>query len=132
LSNTITGKFRRTFSFQNSATHPVLWTRSLLCFSGFLDAMNVLFILNDSPYTSQRSYNGLRLALSMTKSAPNKLRVFLFGDGVICGLGQPAPLNAFYNVQELLNGLASATPRSAPARPVSNTEASATKCCCPQ
>jgi uncharacterized protein involved in oxidation of intracellular sulfur len=75
-------------------------------YSGSLKAMNVLFILNDSPYTSQRSYNGLRLALSMAKSEPNNLRVFLFGDGVICGLGQPAPLNAFYNVQELLNGLA--------------------------
>lgn len=68
--------------------------------------MNVLFIFNDSPYSSQRSYNGLRLALSMAKSQQTKLRVFLFGDGVICGLGQPAPLNAFYNVQEMLNGLA--------------------------
>jgi uncharacterized protein involved in oxidation of intracellular sulfur len=68
--------------------------------------MNVLFILNDSPYTSQRSYNGLRLALSMAKSQPASLRIFLFGDGVICGLGQPAPLNAFYNVQEMLSGLA--------------------------
>ena len=67
--------------------------------------MSVLFILNDSPYSSQRSYNGLRLALSMAKTSGSKLRVFLFGDGVICGLGQPAPLNAFYNVQEMLNGL---------------------------
>ena len=47
--------------------------------------MNVLFILNDSPYTSQRSYNGLRLALSMAKSQPASLRIFLFGDGVIFG-----------------------------------------------
>jgi uncharacterized protein involved in oxidation of intracellular sulfur len=41
----------------------------------------------------------------MAKSSGSKVRVFLFGDGVICGLGQPAPLNAFYNVQEMLNGL---------------------------
>ncbi len=68
--------------------------------------MNYLFIFNDSPYSSQRSYNGLRLALSLAKSSENHLKIFLFGDGVICGLGQPAPLNAFYNVQELLNGLA--------------------------
>lgn len=68
--------------------------------------MKILFILNDSPYSSQRSYNGLRLALSMAKSQQTRLRVFLFGDGVICGLSQPAPLSAFYNVQELLNGLA--------------------------
>jgi uncharacterized protein involved in oxidation of intracellular sulfur len=68
--------------------------------------MNVLVILNDSPHSSQRSYNGLRLALSLAKSSSTSMNVFLFGDGVICGLGQPQPLNAFYNVQELLNGLA--------------------------
>lgn len=68
--------------------------------------MRILIILNDSPYSSQRSYNGLRLALNLCKSAENQLKVFLFGDGVVCGLGQPAPLNAFYNVQELLGALA--------------------------
>jgi uncharacterized protein involved in oxidation of intracellular sulfur len=68
--------------------------------------MEYLFILNDSPHTSQRTYNGLRLAVSVSRSAENRVRAFLFGDGVIAGLGQPAPLNAFYNTQELLNQLA--------------------------
>jgi uncharacterized protein involved in oxidation of intracellular sulfur len=75
-------------------------------FQGNHAIMNMLVILNDSPYSSQRSYNGLRLALSLAKSSETSMNVFLFGDGVICGLREPAPMNAFYNVQELLNGLA--------------------------
>ena len=67
--------------------------------------MQYLFIFNDSPYQSQRTYNGLRLAISLARTAENKVQAFLFGDGVVSGLGQPAPLNAFYNVQELLTQL---------------------------
>lgn len=68
--------------------------------------MTHLFILNDSPYGTQRTYNGLRLAASLARSSDNHVQVFLLGDGVTAGLGQPEPLNAFYNVQELLNALA--------------------------
>ena len=65
-----------------------------------------LFIFNDAPYGSQRTFNGLRLAVSLARSSENKLQVFLLGDGVLAGLGQPAPLNAFYNPQEMLTQLA--------------------------
>lgn len=68
--------------------------------------MEYLFIFNDSPHASQRTYNGLRLAVSLARSAENRVHAFLLGDGVIAGLGQPAPLNAFYNTQELLSQLA--------------------------
>lgn len=67
--------------------------------------MRYLFILNDSPYGSQRTYNGLRLAVSLSKHPANELFVFLLGDGVLTGLGQPAPLNVFYNAQEMLKQL---------------------------
>ena len=32
--------------------------------------MQVLLILNDPPYGTERCYNGLRLALALAKSAP--------------------------------------------------------------
>ncbi len=67
--------------------------------------MKFLFILNDSPYGNQRSYNGLRLATAIAKS--HDVRVFLFGDGVLCGLAGLAPAHADYNPQELLTQLAS-------------------------
>lgn len=68
--------------------------------------MTILFIFNDAPYGSQRTFNGLRLAVSLARSPENELQIFLFGDGVLAGLGQAAPLNAFYNPQEMLLQLA--------------------------
>jgi uncharacterized protein involved in oxidation of intracellular sulfur len=53
--------------------------------------MNVLLILNDAPYGSERSYNGLRLAraLANKKAAAT---VFLLADAVSCAKqGQKVP-----------------------------------------
>lgn len=48
--------------------------------------MKVLFILNDPPYGTERSYNALRLARNMLKKAEGgiELRVFLMGDASAC------------------------------------------------
>lgn len=67
--------------------------------------MDYLFIFNDSPYGSQRTYNGLRLALALARQV--KVRVFLFGDGVTSGLAGPAQGHAEYNPQEMLKIIAS-------------------------
>ena len=62
-----------------------------------------LFIFNDSPYGDQRAYNGLRLAAALShKSA---IRVFLLGDGVLCGITGFTPAHADYNPQELLRAI---------------------------
>lgn len=44
--------------------------------------MKILFILNDAPYGSVRTYNGTRLAGALAKQPDNEVRVFLIGDGV--------------------------------------------------
>ena len=63
------------------------------------------FILNDAPYGSERSYNGLRLALQLNKSGEEKVRIFLMGDAVSCGLtGQNTP-GGFYNIGRMIKGL---------------------------
>jgi uncharacterized protein involved in oxidation of intracellular sulfur len=41
--------------------------------------VNTLFILNDPPYGTERSYNGLRLAGSMAKRDGSVVKVFLIG-----------------------------------------------------
>jgi uncharacterized protein involved in oxidation of intracellular sulfur len=66
--------------------------------------MKFLFIFNDSPFGDQRAYNGLRLAAALARKAA--LRVFLLGDGVICGLAGFNPANADYNPQEMLRQIA--------------------------
>ena len=44
--------------------------------------MKTLFVLNDAPYGTERSYNGLRLARSLSKMDGETVRVFLMGDAV--------------------------------------------------
>ena len=66
--------------------------------------MKFLFIFNDSPYGDQRAYNGLRLAAALSRRATT--RVFLMGDGVLCGIAGLSPAHADYNPQELLRAVA--------------------------
>ena len=68
--------------------------------------MKTLLILNDAPYGSERSYNGLRLALSLAKREGEEVRVFLMGDAVSCAVrGQRTP-DGYYNVERMLKSLA--------------------------
>jgi len=68
--------------------------------------MTYLLVLNDSPYGSQRTYNALRLAGVLAKSATGEVAIFLLGDGVVSGLRRQSPADASYNVQEMLRLLA--------------------------
>jgi uncharacterized protein involved in oxidation of intracellular sulfur len=69
--------------------------------------VKLLLILNDGPYGSERSYNGLRLALALAKEQVTTLRVFLMADAVACAKpGQTTP-EGFYNIGRMLKGLTS-------------------------
>jgi uncharacterized protein involved in oxidation of intracellular sulfur len=64
--------------------------------------MNTLFILNDGPYGTERSYNGLRLARALSKEPEQTVRVFLIGDAVACAKsGQKVP-SAYYNAGDMV------------------------------
>lgn len=67
--------------------------------------MNVLVVLNDPPYGTERSYNGLRLAGSLAKREDNQVRVFLIGDAASCAkAGQKVP-QGYYNVELMLRSV---------------------------
>ena len=96
--------------------------------------MKTLFILNDAPYGSERTYNGLRLAGAIAKQEgsekllmeplairlgeqttlakslvmaghPNEVRVFLIGDGASSAhRGQKVP-PGFYNVETMIGNV---------------------------
>jgi uncharacterized protein involved in oxidation of intracellular sulfur len=58
-----------------------------------------LFILNDPPYGSERPYNALRLAGSLSRTDGEEVRMFFIGDAVSCvKSGQKVP-EGFYNLQ---------------------------------
>jgi uncharacterized protein involved in oxidation of intracellular sulfur len=69
--------------------------------------MNYLIILNDPPYGTERSYNGMRLANSLAKDEETLVSVFLMGDAVSCAVrGQTTP-NGYYNIERMLKILSS-------------------------
>lgn len=67
--------------------------------------MNVLLILNDPPYGTERSYNGLRLALALAKVDGTTVRVFLMADAVACAKPGQATPEGYYNIGRMLKGL---------------------------
>ena len=70
--------------------------------------MKILCILNDPPYGTERSYNGLRLVRELLKDATagNEAKVFLVGDAASCAKsGQKVP-PGFYSIEALLTGVA--------------------------
>jgi len=64
--------------------------------------MKTLFVLNDAPYGSERSYNGLRLAGSLSKAEGGEVKLFLIGDAAACAKGGQKVPEGFYNVQLML------------------------------
>lgn len=67
--------------------------------------MQTLFILNDPPYGTERSYNALRLAGALAKRNPADLRVFLMGDAAACAKGGQAVPQGYYNINRMLQVL---------------------------
>lgn len=64
--------------------------------------MQTLFILNDAPYGSERSYNALRLARTLAKRDGDSVRIFLIGDAVACAkAGQKVP-EGYYNAGDMV------------------------------
>ena len=63
-----------------------------------------LFILNDPPYGTERSYNALRLAGALARREGEQVRVFLMGDAAACAkAGQKVP-QGYYNLEVMLRG----------------------------
>ncbi|MCK5240041.1 MAG: DsrE family protein [Candidatus Thorarchaeota archaeon] len=68
--------------------------------------MSFLILLNDPAYGTERSYNGLRLAMALRKENPDSdIRIFLIGDAVSCALsGQKTP-DGYYNLERMIRAL---------------------------
>ena len=76
--------------------------------------MKTLFILNDAPYGSERTYNGLRLAGAIAKQEgsekplaghPNEVRVFLIGDAASSAHRNQKVPQGFYSIEVMLGNV---------------------------
>jgi uncharacterized protein involved in oxidation of intracellular sulfur len=67
--------------------------------------MTTLFILNDPPYGTERSFNGLRLARALQNKGET-VSVFLMADAIACAkAGQKVP-QGYYNLELMVKGVA--------------------------
>ena len=64
-----------------------------------------LFILNDPPYGTERSYNALRLAGSLSKRDGEEVKVFLIGDAASCAKKDQKVPQGYYNAEIMLRGV---------------------------
>ena len=65
---------------------------------------STLVILNDAPYGTERSYNGLRVAGAVAKKG-EKVQVFLIGDAAACAKsGQQVP-KGYYNLERMIKNV---------------------------
>ena len=64
-----------------------------------------LFILNEAPYGTERSYNALRLAGALSKRPGEELRIFLMGDAAACAKANQKVPAGYYNVELMLRGV---------------------------
>lgn len=68
-------------------------------------SVELLFILNDPPYGTERSYNALRLADALAARDEIHVRVFLMGDAAACAkAGQKVPAS-YYSLERMLGGV---------------------------
>ena len=65
-----------------------------------------LIVLNDPPYGTERSYNGLRLAGALSKRAAEEVKLFLLGDAAGCAKASQRVPQGYYNVEMMLKNAA--------------------------
>jgi len=71
--------------------------------------LKTLFILNDAPYGSERTYNGVRLAAALARQEGNEVLVFLIGDAVSAAHRQQKVPGGYYNLEVMLGSIVSHT-----------------------
>ena len=64
-----------------------------------------LVILNDPPYGTERSYNALRLAGSLSKREGEEVKIFLLGDAASCAKANQKVPQGYYNLEVMIHGV---------------------------
>ena len=70
--------------------------------------MNVLILINDAPYGTEKAYNGLRLAMALQKDHPQvQVNVFLMADAVGCAVPNQNTPQGYYNIERMMKSVLS-------------------------
>lgn len=70
--------------------------------------MNILILINDAPYGTEKAYNALRLAMTLQKDHPAvQVNVFLMADAVGCALPSQQTPQGYYNIERMAKSVVS-------------------------
>lgn len=68
--------------------------------------MNILIIINEAPYGTEKMFTALRLAMSLQNDYPeNELKIFLFADSVTAALPNQIIPEGYYNIEKMLRAI---------------------------
>ncbi len=69
--------------------------------------MNILFIINDAPYGTEKAFNALRMAMMKQKEHADTVEVliFLLADAVTCALPNQVTPQGYYNIERMLKSV---------------------------
>ena len=67
----------------------------------------ILIIINDAPYGTEKTYNALRMAMTLQKEHAGEVEImiFLLADAVFCALPNQNTTNGFYNLERMLKSV---------------------------
>lgn len=72
--------------------------------------MQILFLLNDAPYGSDKTYNALRAAIQLQKqNKAIKVVVYLMSDAVVCAVDGQNVKQGNYNIGSMLSEIVDAS-----------------------
>jgi uncharacterized protein involved in oxidation of intracellular sulfur len=70
--------------------------------------MNILILINDAPYGTEKAYNGFRLAMALQKEHPTvAVNIFLMADAVTCALPNQSTTQGYYNIERMMKSVLS-------------------------
>jgi len=64
--------------------------------------MNVLIIINDASYGTEKAFNAMRLAMTLQKEHKDvAVNVFLLADAVTCAIPDQQTPDGYYNLERM-------------------------------
>ena len=68
--------------------------------------MNILILINDAPYGTEKAYNAFRLAMAIQREHTGvQVNVFLMADAVGCGLPSQNTPQGYYNIERMIKSV---------------------------
>ncbi len=68
--------------------------------------MKILIIINDAPYGTEKTYNALRMAMTLQKDhAEVEVQIFLLADAVGCAIPNQKTPEGYYNIERMIKSV---------------------------